>query len=261
MRRPVLALVAALATAAPALAGYNRPALQDAFDPALLRVEEGRYLGQAVPDVAVTTEQGSTRLHALTHGQPTILVLAYYTCHGPCPTTVRNLSRVLRSVQKPEHRVAVLSFDANDTLETLRHVKSTLGSVPDNWTFGLLTREDSARLTQAVGFSFFFSERDRTFVHPSVLVFLSPEGRIMRYLYGTEPRTADIELALIEARDRVSRLNDLVDMVKLTCYRYDPARSRYVLHPTVIFGGIGFGVLGATGLIAFAYKRNRKGEQ
>ena len=44
-------LVAALATAAPALAGYNRPALQDAFDPALLRVEEGRYLGQAVPDV------------------------------------------------------------------------------------------------------------------------------------------------------------------------------------------------------------------
>ena len=59
----------------------------------------------------------------------------------------------------------------------------------------------------------------------------------------------------------MSRLNDLVDMVKLTCYRYDPARSRYVLHPTVIFGGIGFGVLGATGLIAFAYKRNRKGEQ
>ena len=259
MIAPFLVLVAALAASTTATAGYNRPALQDAFDPAVLRVEEGRYLGQAVPDVTVTTESGRTRLHALIGGRPTILLLAYYTCHGPCPTTVRNLAKVLRTVREPEHRLAVLSFDANDTLDGLRHVKSSVGPVPENWTFGLLDREDSARLTGSVGFTFFFSERDRTFVHPSVLVFLSPEGKIMRFLYGTEPRTQDIELALIEARNRVQRLNDLVDMVRLTCFRYDPARSRYVLHPTLIFGGIGIGVLGVTGLVAFAYKS--KGEQ
>ncbi len=261
MRRAVLALVAVLTAAAPAVAGYNRPALQDAFDPTVLRVEEGRYLGQTVPDVAVLTETGRTRLRELIDGRPTILLLAYYTCHGPCPTTVQNLARALRTVREPEHRVLVLSFDANDTVETLRHVKSSLGQVSPDWTFGLLSRADSARLTGAVGFSFFFSERDRTFVHPSVLVFLSPEGKVMRYLYGTEPRTQDIELALIETRDRVQRLNDLVDMVRLTCYRFDPARSRYVLHPTLIFGGIGFGLLGATGLVAFRYKRAPKGGQ
>ena len=64
----------------------------------------------------------------------------------------------------------------------------------------------------------------------------------MRYLYGSEPRAEDIELALIESRNRVQRLNEWVDMLKLTCYRYDPARSRYVLHPTLIFGGIGLGL-------------------
>ncbi|MEK7190717.1 MAG: SCO family protein [Pseudomonadota bacterium] len=262
-RRPwrALAIAAVLAGATPAVASYNRPAPQDAFDPALLRVEEGRYLGQAVPNVLVSTESGPARLHALIAGQPTILLLAYYTCHGPCPTTVQNLARVLRTVRDPEHRVIVLSFDANDSLDGLRHVKSSLGQLPDGWTFGLLAREESARLTGSVGFSFFFSERDRTFVHPSVLVFLSPQGEVMRYLYGTEPRTQDIELALIETRNRVSRLNELVDMVKLTCYRFDPARSRYVLHPTLIFGGIGIGVLGVTGLIAFAYKRDSKGGQ
>jgi len=56
-----LALAAALAAAAPAAAHYNRAALQDAFDPALLRIDEGRYLGQPVPDVEVMTESGPAR--------------------------------------------------------------------------------------------------------------------------------------------------------------------------------------------------------
>ena len=256
-----LAIAAALAAAAPAAAHYNRPALQDAFDPALLRIEEGRYLGQPVPDVEVMTESGPARLHSLIADRPTILLLAYYTCDGPCPTTIQNMARVLRAADGLEHRVVVASFDVNDSLENLRHVKSTLERVPDSWTFGLLSREESARLTQSVGFTFFFSERDRTFVHPTVLVFLSPKGEVMRYLYGTEPRVQDINLALIETRNRVQRLNEFVDMVKLTCYRFDPARSRYVLHPTLLFGSIGIGVLGMTGLVAFLYKRDFKGGQ
>lgn len=257
----VLALAAALTAAAPAAAQYNRSALQDAFDPALLRIDESRYLGQPVPDVEVMTESGPARLHNLIADRPTILLLVYYTCDGVCPTTIQNMARVLRAVEGPEHRVVVASFDANDSLESLSHMKSTLERVPDSWTFGLLPREESARLTQSVGFTFFFSERDRAFIHPSVLVFLSPKAEVMRYLYGTEPRAQDIELALIETRNRVQRLNDLVDMVKLTCYRYDPARSRYVLHPAFIFGGIGLGVLGMTGLVAFSYKRDSKGGQ
>jgi protein SCO1/2 len=252
------AFTLALAMAAPTMANYNRPPPQDDFDPALMRIEEGRYLGQKVPDVAVRTEAGPARLHGLIADRPTILVLAYYTCYGACITTIQNTVRALRSVTGTDYQVAVLSFDPNDTLASLRHAKSTLGHAPDNWTFGLLTREDAARLTGSVGFKFFFSERDRAFVHPSVLVFLSPKAEVMRYLYGTEPRADDIEMALIESRNSVQRLNGWVDMLKLTCYRYDPAHSRYVLHPTLVFGGIGLGVLAMTGLVAFAYKRDPK---
>ena len=57
-----LALAAALAAVAPAAAHYNRPALQDSFDPALLRIDESRYVGQPVPDVEVMTESGSARV-------------------------------------------------------------------------------------------------------------------------------------------------------------------------------------------------------
>jgi protein SCO1/2 len=254
----LMALLAMILSAA-AHGGYNRPAPQDAFDPGLLRIEEGRYLGQVVPDVAVRTESGTARLHSLVAAEPTILLFAYYTCHGPCPTTIRSLWQARRAPEDTGHRVLVLSFDRSDTLENLRRVKSELGPVPASWTFGILPPDEIERLTRSVGFTFFFSERDRSFLHPTVLVFLSPRGEVMRYLYGTELRARDLELALIESRNRVPRLNELVDMVKLTCYRFDPARSRYVLHPAFLFGGIGLGVLGATGLIAFSYGRNSHG--
>lgn len=249
--RPILLL--ALILAGPVQASYNRPAPQDAFDSNLMRIDEAQYLGQAVPDVRVLTESGPARLHGLIADRPTILLLAYYACHGSCPMTIQNLAGTLRALDGTEHHVLVLSFDRNDSLENLKRVKSAVGSVPAAWTYGILPPDEIERLTRSVGYTFFFSERDQTFLHPTVLIFLSPRGEVMRYLYGTAPRAQDVRLALIEARDRVSRLSELVDAAKLICYRFDPARSRYVLHPALLFGGIGLGVLGVTGLVAYSY--------
>ena len=262
MRLRALAAIAAFAWIASA-AGHVRLEVQgqDEFDPALLRIDEGRYLGRVVPDVGLRTETGLEQLRDLAAGQPTILLLGYYRCDTVCPTAIRNLALALHGVESPEHRVAVLSFDANDTLEDLRKVKSDLGSVPASWTFGLLSRDAAAQLTQSIGYRFFFSERDQTYIHPSVLVFLSPAGEVTRYLYGSGPQSNDVGLALTEARGRVQHLNDLVNMARLVCYRYDPARSRYVLHPALIFGGAGFGVLAIAGLAALTYRKGIKGVQ
>lgn len=254
----LLVMLAALACAAPA-SSNTHPLQQDEFDTSLLRVEEARYLGQTVPDVAVITESGTEKLSALIAARPTILLFAYYTCGHACPLTIQNLSRALSTVESPEHRVVVLSFDSNDNLETMRHARSMLEKEPAGWTFGLLSNEDSERLTNSVGFKYFFSERDQIFVHPTVLIFLSPEGKVMRYLYGIEPTARDIELTLIASRDRAPHLNEVVDMLRLTCFQFDATRSRYALHPALIFGGVGLGVLGVTGLIAFAYKPVPKG--
>ncbi len=70
-----------------------------------------------------------------------------------------------------------------------------------------------------------------------------------------------MELALIESRNRSPALNEIIDMVRLTCFQYDASKSRYVLHPTIIFGGAGFGLLGFVGLVAFAYKKDPEGGQ
>ncbi len=251
---------ATLVCAAPAFA--NRALEVDGdFDTGLLQVDEARFLGQKVPDVTVVTESGTTRLSELIAGQPTILLLAYYSCGHTCPVTIWNLAQMDIDTSATDYRVVVLSFDANDTVATMRGAISTLEQLPANWSFGLLPEEESARLTESVGFNFFFSERDQVFVHPAALIFLSPEGEVMRYLYGADPRDQDVELALIESRNRAPHLNEIIEMVKLTCFQFDASRSRYVLHPTILFGGAGFGVLGLVGFVTLASRKDSKGGQ
>lgn len=229
------------------------------FDAGLLRIDEAAYLGKAVPDVTVITEEGERGLAELIGGKPTIVLLAYYGCGHSCPVTMRNLRATNVGMGREDYRVLVLSFDVRDTLDSLRAARDALGEVPDNWSFGLLGEEEARRLTESVGFRFFFSERDQVFVHPAVLVFLSPQAEVMRYLFGAEPRAQDIDLALVESRDRAPRLGEVVDMLMLSCFQFDATRSRYVLHPTVIFGGAGIGLLGLVGIAVLASRKNSLG--
>jgi protein SCO1/2 len=239
--------------------GPGGPVLdEDRFDESLLEIDESLHLGRTVPDVEVLTADGSHSLTEIISDRPTIVLLAYYSCGHVCPTTVRNLAETRLTADPSDYQVLVLSFDGRDTLETMAGVAAQAGDA-DNWQFGLLSAADIPRLTESVGFRFFFSERDQLFVHPAVLVFLSPEREVMRYLYGTEPRAGDIELALIESRNRQPRLNEISDLIRLTCFQFDATRSRYVLHPSLIFGGAGFGVLGLVGLAALASRKTSTG--
>ncbi len=262
LRLRVVAVVVALLGATLAHAavnGMNATHGGDQFDTSLLRVDEAKHLSTSVPNVTVLTANGPRELYDLIDEKPTIVQLAYFTCGHTCPMTLHNLAHLDVDASSSDYQMIILSFDVNDTPETMQAVQSNLAQVPDNWVFGLLPAEDISSLTESVGFNFLFSERDQTFVHPAVLVFLSPEGEVMRYLYGIDPRREDVELALIESRNRTPAFNEIVDMVRLTCFQYDASKSRYVLHPTVIFGGAGFGLLGLVGLVTFAYKKDPEG--
>lgn len=259
LKHQLTALIIALIWSGSAWA-FNDAYRRDVLDSNVLRIDEGRHLGTTIPDITVTTQTGSQPLSSLMAEMPTVLVLSYYTCGHTCPVLIKNLSVLPIDTPRSDYRVVVLSFDENDSLETMAHLKAGLGTVPANWTIGILSGSESKRLTEAVGFRFFFSERDQTFVHPTVLVLLSPQREVMRYLYGAEPRQGDVELALIESRNRAPRLNDIVDMFKLTCYHFDGSKSRYVLHPSIIFGSVGLGVLGIAGLAALASKKHSRGD-
>ncbi len=226
-----------------------------AFDPSVLEIQQDLYLGKRLRDYTMLSDKGWTSLYKVIDKKPTILQLAYYTCDASCPILTHNLLMATKETKGKDFNVLVLSFDKKDSMDTLKAFKSKLGYVPDNWTFGILQKEDIDSLTKSVGFKFFYSERDKTFVHPNTLIFLSPDGKVMRYLFGTFPNSKDIKLALVDAQRESPSINNILDLALLACYRYDQSRSRYVMDPVVMFGLMGLGLLGLTGLLTLTYKK------
>jgi len=155
----------------------------------------------------------------------------------------------------------ILSFDERDNLETMKSfMLKNFGTtdMPENWLVGVLSKEDIRNLTQSVGYKFYYIDKDKIFIHPNVTIFISPDGKVMRYLYGPFLKEKDINLAFIDAQREKPSINNLVDLAVLACYRYDHARSRYVIDPTLIFAGLGIFGLFSTLSLAYFYSRHKK---
>jgi protein SCO1/2 len=98
-------------------------------------------------------------------------------------------------------------------------------SAANGWHF--LTGNESAikRLTNAAGFHYVYDSRSDQFAHGAVLLALTPQGHISRYLYGFEYKARDVRLALVEAS--ANKIGNASDAVLLLCYHYDPATGKY----------------------------------
>lgn len=211
------------------------------FDPTILKIEEEKYLGKQVANVEFPDEHGRThKLLDYTKGHPTALILGYYTCDSACPLIIKNAIEASKNISK-DFRGIVLSFDKEDTLRDLQEFKKKLGISPSSrWTFGFMKEEDIKKLSQSLGYRFFYSRQDRVFVHPNVVIFIDPEGKVSRYLYGISPREMDFRITLAEAETFRITKNTIVDIAFMVRYRYDPNAGKYGLDPVVLFAIAGF---------------------
>jgi protein SCO1/2 len=228
-------------------------------DVSVVKIQEELFLGKEIPDAKVLTLNGIKGLKEFINGKPTALIFAYYTCETACPLTVSNVQRASKS-KFADYMFVVLSFDEKDNLETLKAFigKNFGGKVPENWLVGLLSKEDIRRLTEATGYKFYYIPRDKIFIHTSAVVFISPSGKITRYLYGAFPTERDLRLAFADAQKEKPTLSNIIDLALLACYRYDHARSKYVIDPTVIFGILGVSLVMLTFALGLYYKTRKE---
>jgi len=70
-------------------------------------------------------------------------------------------------------------------------------------------------------------------------MFLSPDGKIMRYVYGLVYEPRDIKFGLIEAGQ--GRVGSTVDKLILSCFHYDDSIGKY--------GPFAFGIMRIGGLL------------
>jgi protein SCO1 len=213
--------------------------------------------GQTIPaDITLYDENGAeVRLGDLL-GKPVILNLVYYTCDRICPQMLSGLARVLPQLSltpEKQYRVLTVSFDETDTPGIARSKKDNFMTAIERpfpaeaWRFLTGQRKSINRLTEATGFQY---RRDsHGFIHPVVLIFLSPEGKIMNYMQVTKyaygqayPVTFspfDLDVALTEAAQ--GRAVTGIQKAVLYCFAHEPPGLEKF-----------FGILSVVGFITLA---------
>ena len=202
-------------------------------------------------------------------GKPLILLLSYYGCDGTCPAINVELARVLAKVDRfrlgEDYRVLTVSFDARDDERTAADFLAKTGAAAEarrgGWRHAVVSDREVKRFAAGVGFNFFWSDAAQAFMHPNVLVFLTPQGRIARYIYGTRMDAATIENALIDADwERIANSTAVFDMLTGACFSYNYATGRYQLNYALVIG-LGSLLLGLSLMAAgaWAYRRKIKG--
>ncbi len=230
-------------------------------------------LGQEVAlDAVLIDEQGNTVTLGELIDKPTLLTLNYFSCAGICTPLLNGVLNMLNKIElEPgvDFQVITVSFDDRDTAEMARQKKTNfLKNMkrpfrPHGWRF--LTGESATtkRVADSVGFKFEQVQNEAVkegwydFIHPGVIMMLSPEGMVTRYLYGISFLPADVEMAVGEAvrgeaRPAISRILQI-------CFSYDPEGRRYVFNITRVMGvAVITLALGFVGFLAYQGRSRKK---
>lgn len=212
------------------------------------------HLGGKIPlDVTLMNEEGQQVKVGDVIDKPVILNFVYYTCPGICSPLLNSLTKTLdKMLLKPgeDYEVLTVSFDPNDTPEIAKAKKANyLGLMerqtdypPEAWHWMTGSEEEVRRLTDAVGFG--YMKQDGEYIHSGAIMAIADDGKIIRYLYGTEFLPFDVKLAISEAYK--GEPGPTITKLLQYCYSYDPEGRKYsfnilrVIGVTMTLTAVGF---------------------
>ena len=257
------------AAAFPAAAQYGGPVPVSDIDPAIFQIDETKFLGKKViSDLPLIDASGKEFTLSQKLDKPTVLVLSYFTCDGSCSIINQDLKAQLEDIKDlrsgSDFNIVTLSFDKNDTTESLNTFKTGLKMTEEmekGWTFGTFKNSDDIKpFTENIGFKFFWSPQDRAFFHPGAFMFLTPnEGRLARVLYALSTGSKDVKLAVLDAKGGKFRPSEIIDYAVSLCYSYNYKEGRYTYN-IPMFVGAGSLTLGVTSFAVsvLVFRRRRR---
>lgn len=207
--------------------------------PELQNIDVVEHLGDTIPQhLTFINDRGqelplSNYLH---RGRPLMLILAYYNCPMLCTLILNGITQAIYNVDLKlgrDYEILTVSIDPAETVELAAakkrtHLNMLNQSVPDSgWTFFVGREEEIKMLADAVGFKYYYIPDRQEFAHPAVILLLSEEGKITRYLYGIEYKPLDVKLGLLEAAQ--GKVGSTIDRLILYCFHYDPNAGGYVV--------------------------------
>lgn len=228
-------------------------------------------LGEAVPlDLKFFDQDGNQIIlgDLFKDGKPLILSLAYFSCPRLCSLTLNGTLESINALSTlylgRDFKIATLSFNpiekpdiAKKKALKYRAKLKKEQSAEKKWLFLTGDEDDISQLTQAVGFK--YKKDGEEFAHPTTLIFITPDGRISRYLYGVQFEPKEIKLSLLEASDGKVGSSEVLNKVLLFCYEFDPIGKRYALQALKIVKVGGLITLISLGMfLTYYWKKERK---
>ena len=206
-------------------------------------------LGNKIPlDITFTDSEGkSVALRDLIK-KPTVIDLAYYKCTGICTPLMTEVTGVINKIDLAagkDYNIITISINDNEFTKDAAAKKAEMMNlvkteIPASaWTF--LTGDSSAisAITKAVGFN--YQRQEEAFIHTGVLIFLSTDGKICRYLKPDYNNRGDFrilpfdfKMAILEASN--GQVIPVISNVVRYCFSYQPKSHTYTFNLFKIFG-------------------------
>lgn len=196
-------------------------------------------VGEFIPLDCIFTDDRGSQIGLgkyFNKGKPIVLTLNYSDCPGLCIAQLDNLVETLRAMNceglGEEFEMVTVSIDPNeDPMKAAQTKGKYVGLLRNSqadqaWHFLTGKSREIQRLAAAVGFRYTYDRDNQRYNHPAAAFFISPSGRICRYLLslGVEPQ--QFQLAVAEA-DEGKLTFSVADAIVQFCYLYDPDANRY----------------------------------
>ena len=230
-------------------------------------------LNETIPlDLEFTDQNGKTvRLgDFFKQGKPVILTPVFYECPMLCTLVLNGLVDGLNDVEwsvGEEVEIVTFSFNPREKhklAEVKRRAYLTQyrrDSARQSWPFLTGSEENIKALTDTLGYHYRYDQKQEVYVHSASIMFLTPDGRLSRYMNDVLYDPRDLRLALIEASEGTIG-SPMEQILLFTCFQYDPNSNSYVLSARKImrWGGVLTLIVIAAGVFFLSRRRAKHHE-
>ncbi|MCY4321384.1 MAG: SCO family protein [Bdellovibrionaceae bacterium] len=231
----------------------------------LANIKVKEHIGKNIDlNLSFVNEEGkSLPLKSYFQKQAVLMTVVYYNCPSLCNFHLNGLFKALNNLKNPDYQFVVISMDSTETYSLAKEKKRNYLAEFKNIKaqkvhFLTGSKQSIEKLTNSLGFPFFWDEETEQFAHSPVAYSLSPEGMISRYLYGVEFLSQTLKLAFLEAGK--GKTGNIIDRILLFCYRFNPKKNRYSLYAANLMkaGGILI-IIALISLLLPTWIKERKG--
>ncbi|HEX8323045.1 MAG TPA: SCO family protein [Tepidisphaeraceae bacterium] len=198
------------------------------------------HLGARVPlDLPFTDSTGRSVKLAdyFKQGRPVILQLGYFNCPMLCDVVSKGLMDGVRALPLEPGRdydLLYVSVNPEERWDLGQAKKRTYveefgrAGAAAGWNFLVGPASSSRAVADAVGFGFKKVEGRDDYSHPPMIVVLTADGTVSRYLYGFQYPSETLKLGLTEAGQ--GKVGSYVEQIVVAlCYHYDEYAGKYSL--------------------------------